>query len=836
MRRKQIIPNTLAALLGSAAFIAGGLAGCAGGIGVPADGDGAGINAQGEGLVTGTTALALMSDILGDTDVAQMQFTITRVPCAGEVADPAWAPVTVVKPLEDMMIPSHMPALEDRPFDAGSGHLFADHFQTCEAGCYDVAVQPLDGGGGVSADCAPAGRNGVLVEDGVTHELLLIHQCDGPQAGAKDVLAALNHSPEILEVTYDPTKFLYECEFLRLCATVRDPDGDPLEFVWEQSGGPPMFLAPVVVDDHQDGDLRTQCVQLVPAQAASYEVRVTVYDLAHDGGQLTRIENILAQYGGGGTSHDAMAVPVHVNWDVELLCFDAGGALVRRPNTRIPQRHAQCDWVTPEEFYCNPDWAPVAQTCPGGVYNPRAVYPRCDGTPPEPPDPPDPPCGDCVGKVTKLTMQWNGDARARITVWQGDRTPVFDQDVDAGGRFTFEGTMPDGSLGDVMWLKVNGHNRHDIRTNCRRDLTPGTQFGDFEIISGESSEGGRFCIDEPPGCDDCRGTVDDLTLRWLGNQPVTITIKQHDRRVVFEEVVQPGQPFTAAGQMADGTFGAVIWIQVNHHNRHDIRTDCTWDLSPGVVFGEFQVIGGSSSQGGQFCGDDPPPPPPPPPGCRDCQGQVNSLLLRWDGNRAAEIEVIQQDGREVFDDDNVQPGEVIEVRGQMANGSLGNIIWIQIDDQLMADVWTDCRVDLSPGTRIGDLTVVGGSSTQGGAFCGDAPPPPPMCQPCRANLTRMTLRWTGSRAAQIRIVQWDRRDIFNERVPVNGEFTFVGTVGNNGDQGLGPVIWVKVDGVNRHDPRTDCSWDLGPGAMFGEFVVVESHSAAGPVCMAGGGD
>ena len=313
-----------------------------------------------------------------------------------------------------------------------------------------------------------------------------------------------------------------------------------------------------------------------------------------------------------------------------------------------------------------------------------------------------------------------------------------------------------------------------------------------------------------------------------------ITIKQHDRTTVFEEQVMPGQAFTAAGQMNNGTFGDVIWIKVNGNNRHDIRTNCTADLSPGVRFGEFEVVGGSSSQGGPFCGEAPPPPPPPPPACGQCAGQVTSLQLRWDGNQEVEIEVVQQDGREVFDNDNVQPGQVITVNGQMAGGSLGNIIWIQVNDQLMADVWTDCRVDLSPGARIGDLTVVAGASTQGGPFCGDPPPPPPQCQPCGGNIRTMTLRWTGSQNVNIRIVQFDRRDVFNDSVAPQGEFTFTGTMGNNGDQGLGAVIWVKVNGQNRHDIRTDCSWDMGPGAMFGEFVVVNSTSANGPLCIAGG--
>jgi hypothetical protein len=112
------------------------------------------------------TGMALTSDTLADTDVARMQYTIEGVDCTtGLPTDPAMTK-TVVKDLEDMLIPGGNPDLENSPLDAGSGHLFADAFFWLPEGCYDVSVVPLQEDGSVSVDCSSASEQLVPVYDG----------------------------------------------------------------------------------------------------------------------------------------------------------------------------------------------------------------------------------------------------------------------------------------------------------------------------------------------------------------------------------------------------------------------------------------------------------------------------------------------------------------------------------------------------------------------------------------------------------------------------------------------------------------------------------------------
>src|SRR5688500_16066359 len=123
--------------------------------------------------------------------------------------------------------------------------MIAPH-QRCRArqGCYDVIATPMTEGGVPSARCDAAWEKKVEVVEGETTEILLINQCHGKDPGALDAIATLNHEPEIGDVSFEESKFIACGDTQVVCATVTDPDNDPLEFVWEldptapAAGGP----------------------------------------------------------------------------------------------------------------------------------------------------------------------------------------------------------------------------------------------------------------------------------------------------------------------------------------------------------------------------------------------------------------------------------------------------------------------------------------------------------------------------------------------------------------------------------------------------------------------
>jgi hypothetical protein len=225
---------------------------------------------------TAATGLALTADVLADTDVTGMRFEVVRVSCAAEsvpnqvfVAD---------EDLMDVFVPGGIPQLGNQPLDQGSTHIAADHFFALEPGCYDVTTTPFTAAGVPSLDCAPAVQRGVVVTAGQTTEILAVNQCRGGDGtGALDLLATLNHAPEILDLTFPSTKFTTRCLESVACATVRDPDGDPLELAWAPvSGPPPNFEGPLVLSrtDNPDGSV-TECVSIVPLEAGRYEFTIT---------------------------------------------------------------------------------------------------------------------------------------------------------------------------------------------------------------------------------------------------------------------------------------------------------------------------------------------------------------------------------------------------------------------------------------------------------------------------------------------------------------------------------------------------------------------------------
>jgi len=239
-----------------------------------------------EGLEPESTQLRLVIAAPQETDVAGLRIWIERVPCGAEAIVPLSRSVDL--PLEGPMAGDLVPGAIDAGLDAGDEYYFADSFHVVPAGCYDVGIVPLDAAGSPSADCEPATLEGVVVEDGETTEVVLVSECQGDNepVGGLDVVGALdlNMPPQILieGASYWPSKFDPGCHGVIVCVSASDPDGDELQWVWEQTGGDRLFDAPVVLGTALDGGVETQCVGIVPAEVGQFAFQVTVYDL-HDG-------------------------------------------------------------------------------------------------------------------------------------------------------------------------------------------------------------------------------------------------------------------------------------------------------------------------------------------------------------------------------------------------------------------------------------------------------------------------------------------------------------------------------------------------------------------------
>lgn len=169
-----------------------------------------------------------------------------------------------------------------------------------------------------------------MVVDQLTTEILLVSQCRGPERGALDVVGALNHPPIIETLNYNPSKFITCGEYgqrpsVELCAKAIDPDSDPLEFVWTQVGGDPVYSGPKVITHVREDGWEKQCVKIkLPYGSAGYEFELSVYDMFHGDevtptsssptNSLIRAETWFALNGYGDVdSHAKLRFPLYVS-------------------------------------------------------------------------------------------------------------------------------------------------------------------------------------------------------------------------------------------------------------------------------------------------------------------------------------------------------------------------------------------------------------------------------------------------------------------------------------------------------------------------------------------
>jgi hypothetical protein len=468
-------------------------------------------------------------------------------------------------------------------------------------------------------------------------------------------------------------------------------------------------------------------------------------------------------------------------------------------------------------------------------------------------------CGPCDGKVSELSLQYNGDiADANIVVKQKkDDVIVFDDTVQPNGIFSFSGQDKKNTLGTEIIVYVNGVENARLHTSCSKPIGPGVTAGDFEVTDGSSRNGGKLCPeDTPPNSDDCSecdGKVTDLVMQYNGSADATIVVEQKkDGDIVFDATVMAGQSFSFTGTDKKGTLGTEIIIYVNGVENTRIHTSCSKPIGPGLVSGDFEVLEGASQNGGELCPVEDETTPPNNDDCSECDGKITNLDMQFNSTTAATIVVEQKkDGAIVFDD-MVGAGESFSFSGTDKKGTLGTEITIYVDGVENTRIHTSCSVPVGPGLVSGDFEVLGGASLNGGELCAventnddddnhdddnddddnddeyDA-----NCE-CDGKATYLTLKYNGDSEATVRVLQKkDNVVVFDDQVGANGSFTFNG-VDKKGT--LGTEIIIYVNGVENTRIHTSCSVPLFAGFVSGDFEILAGASRnGGEFCPAEGG-
>ena len=108
-----------------------------------------------------------------------------------------------------------------------------------------------------------------------------------------------------------------------------------------------------------------------------------------------------------------------------------------------------------------------------------------------------------------------------------------------------------------------------------------------------------------------------------------------------------------------------------------------------------------------------------------------------------------------------------------------------------------------------------------------------VCGACDGQISYLKLKYTGTETDPIiKVTQKKGGDknfvIFEDPVPQNGTFSFIGANTNNK---MGAKIKVYINGTEDVEIHTSCSQTILAGMQFGNFLIVEGESAnGGPIC------
>jgi len=282
-------------------------------------------------------------------------------------------------------------------------------------------------------------------------------------------------------------------------------------------------------------------------------------------------------------------------------------------------------------------------------------------------------CSPCEGGVTALTLRYQGQAQAFIEVkgddGDGGTEVFFSGAVDPLGTLSFFGTSSDGKLPKDLFLFVDGGLNANIHTSCSQPVNPGTLYGDFQIVSAASREGGVVCP-----CGPCDGGLTSLTLASLLPDVAFVEVKKESdstgEDVFFSGVVAPLTEFTFFGSSKNGKFPKDIRVFVDDKENFKLKTNCSQPAGPGTQLGDFMVTAGASKGNGPICDWGPEDLE-----CVDgAKAKVRSFTAVYTGDNDDVVITQQSEGSHAVDDKNGGPNGAASVLIVVRNPP-GSKVW-----------------------------------------------------------------------------------------------------------------------------------------------------------------
>jgi hypothetical protein len=147
-------------------------------------------------------------------------------------------------------------------------------------------------------------------------------QCE--EAGL--LCSPLQRPPALVNLWYPDGKFVAHCDEQHVCVTFKDPDGDPIEIVWNKQLGleeTTYLVEPPV--EHPDGSV-TQCARIDHAGQGMVLLETTAFDLIADAGGdgWIRIEDFYIEQSLDATSHESVWTQAYGAYAATCACEPHG--------------------------------------------------------------------------------------------------------------------------------------------------------------------------------------------------------------------------------------------------------------------------------------------------------------------------------------------------------------------------------------------------------------------------------------------------------------------------------------------------------------------------------
>ena len=216
-------------------------------------------------------------------------------------------------------------------------------------------------------------------------------------------------------------------------------------------------------------------------------------------------------------------------------------------------------------------------------------------------------------------------------------------------------------------------------------------------------------------------------------------------------------------------------------------------------------------------------PTPPPEECGECDGQMTSLTLQYQGDETnATIRVYKdkvQPNKLIATFTDVNQGDEFTFVGTGNDNKLGAKVRLTVNDGDYTEIHTSCSQPIEVGMVYDDFLLVAGISHEGGPLCDDGGNGGggDDCGECDGQMTSLTLEYLGSVCnATIKAykdkVQPNKLIATFTDVNQGDEFTFVGT--GNGNK-LGAKVRLTINNsCNYTEIHTSCSQPIEVGMIY----------------------